>query len=239
MADCDTELVGAVDVLLAGEDIGEVIGQKQTGVTIHDNITACIDETKPDVAVDFTHPDSVFNNAKLLIRAGVSPVIGTTGLTEPQLEELRQEAVVHEVSALVAPNFAIGAILMMHFATIASKYMQSAEIVELHHNMKVDAPSGTSIMTAGKMSVNPGHSDERETVPGVRGGTVNNVRIHSVRLPGLVAHQEVIFGGQGQTLTVRHDSIDRSSFMPGVILAIKNVKAHPGLTYGLENYLDL
>jgi 4-hydroxy-tetrahydrodipicolinate reductase len=170
-----------------------------------------------DVAVDFTQPALVFDNTCAYLDAGVHAVIGTTGLTDRQLEEIRARADSGPANAVIAPNFAVGAVLMMRFAAEASRHMPAAEIIELHHDNKLDAPSGTALRTASLM----------------RGDPV----IHSVRLPGLVAHQEVILGGLGETLTIRHDSLSRESFMPGVILAVRQVAQRPGLTLGLEPLL--
>lgn len=239
LKECDLELAGAVDLFMEGKDIGEVIGTEPLGINIVGDIQACIEGTEFEVIVDFTHPESILGNIKKYINSRIAAVIGTTGLSAKDLEMIAAEAQFNEVPVLVAPNFAIGAILMMYFAGIASKYLENAEIIELHHDKKADAPSGTSIKTAEKMDIKASELDEKETFPGARGAVINNIHVHSVRLPGLVAHQEVIFGGIGQTLTIRHDSIDRTSFMPGVILAVKRIKDYPGLTYGLENLLDL
>jgi 4-hydroxy-tetrahydrodipicolinate reductase len=170
-----------------------------------------------DVLIDFTQPAVVMGNARAALAAGVHAVIGTTGLTEADVEELRGTAEGGAANALIAPNFAVGAVLMMRFAAEASRHMAKAEIVELHHDKKLDAPSGTAARTASLM---------RGEVP-----------IHSVRLPGLVAHQEVILGGLGETLTIRHDSLSRESFMPGVVMAARAVPSRPGLTLGLEPVL--
>jgi 4-hydroxy-tetrahydrodipicolinate reductase len=171
----------------------------------------------PDVVVDFTVPDTVFANARTALTAGVHVVIGTTGLTGAQVDELRALAEGGPANALIAPNFAVGAVLMMRFAAEASRHMAKAEIIELHHDRKLDAPSGTALRTAGMMEGDP--------------------VVHSVRLPGLVAHQEVILGGHDETLTIRHDSLSRESFMPGVVLAVRAVGGRPGLTMGLEPVL--
>lgn len=197
----------------------------------------------PDVMVDFTNPKSVKENVEIAIRLGVRPVVGTTGLTQEDIFELDKLASQKELGGLVAPNFAIGAVLMMKFSQMASKYMPNVEIIEMHHDQKLDAPSGTALKTAeliskGRKELFQGHKDEEETIIGARGANYSGFRIHSVRLPGLVAHQEVIFGDQGQTLTIRHDSINRESFMPGVNLAIKNVHFYKGIVYGLEHILD-
>ena len=169
-------------------------------------------------------------------------VIGTTGLTAEQREELSEMAAKTESHILIAPNFCMGAVLLMKVSEEIARYMPDVEIIELHHNHKYDAPSGTAKLTAEKIArarqTAPAEDMTRESLPGVRGGKYEGVTIHSVRLPGYVAHQEVLFGGYGETLTLRHDSLNRQSFMPGVILAVRKVFDHPGLTYGLENYLE-
>lgn len=240
--DCELELVAAVDIK-GGMDIGEVIGAGKLGVAVDTDLKAAIEKAKPDVMVDFTQPHVVYQDASTAIAMGVSPVIGTTGMSAEQLESLGALAKEHNTPAFIAPNFAIGAVLMMLFAKQAAKYMPHVEIIELHHDNKLDAPSGTALQTAkligeARASMQQGHPDEVEKVAGARGADVDGMRIHSVRLPGYVAHQEVIFGGLGQTLTIRHDSIDRTSFMPGVVLACKKVRALDGLVVGLENLLD-
>lgn len=199
------------------------------------------------VVVDFTHPDAVLKNCEYAISQGIHIVVGTTGFTPERLENLESILAAHpKVGALVAPNFGLGAVLMMQFAAQAAKYFESAEIVELHHPDKADAPSGTATRTAELMS-DARQSAKRPPMPdktssglaGARGAKVGEIPIHSVRLRGLVAHQEVLLGDQGETLSIRHDSIDRTGFMPGVLLAIREVGNRPGLTFGLENYLAL
>lgn len=203
-----------------------------------------IERVRPRVMVDFTVRDAAIENARLALRHGVSPVVGTTGLSQQELAELARLAEQAGIGAVVAPNFAIGANLMMHFARLAARFMPAAEIIELHHDGKADAPSGTALSTARIMREARG-SDLQDaptatyTLEGTRGGAEGGVRIHSVRLPGLVAHQEVIFGGRGQTLTIRHDSISRESFLPGVLLAVKAVVDARGLVYGLDKIMGL
>ncbi len=194
------------------------------------------------VLVDFTHPDVVEANLRTALTAGVDCVVGTTGLPEETLSQLAASAP-EGTCLFMAPNFAIGAVLMMRFATEAARFMPYVEIIELHHDKKVDAPSGTAMRTAGliadaraEVPSTPGR--ETEIVEGARGGSVRDVTVHSVRLPGLVAHQEVLFGGQGQTLSIRHDSIDRTSFMPGVVLAVRAARARSGLVIGLESLME-
>jgi 4-hydroxy-tetrahydrodipicolinate reductase len=198
-----------------------------------------------EVVVDFTTPDAVMGNLDFLVKAGINVVVGTTGFDEKRIEKIQSLLKDHpEVGVLIAPNFAIGAVLMMEFAEKAARYFESAEIIELHHPDKVDAPSGTASRTAQLMSQarkNAGLSkmpDATTTaIDGARGAKVGDVPVHSVRARGLVAHQEVIFGGLGETLTIRHDSLDRAGFMPGVILGIRKIIENPGLIHGLEKFM--
>lgn len=202
---------------------------------------------KAEVVVDFTTPDSVMANLDFLIKQGIHAVVGTTGFDDAKLTKLRADLAAQPgVGVLIAPNFGLGAILMMEFAKKAAPLFESVEIIELHHPNKVDAPSGTArrtaelIAQARAQAKSPAMPDAtRESLPGARGAQIDGVPIHSVRARGLVAHQEVIFGGPGEMLTIRHDSLDRQSFMPGVLLGIKKVVQVPGLTFGLENFLEL
>lgn len=232
-ADNELELVGAVDAFEGTVD----------GMTVETNLDAALKKFKPDVMVDFTRPDVVFDNVMTALANKVSPVVGTTGLSDDAKEKIRSLAEENHTPAFIAPNFALGAVLMMLIARKVSKYMPDVEIIELHHDKKLDAPSGTAELTAKMISeVRPSHKQgnpaEVERLPHVRGAEVDGIRIHSVRLPGCVAHQEVIFGGLGQTLTIRHDSMGRDSFMPGVLLACKKVRNLRGLTIGLDKLLD-
>ena len=195
-----------------------------------------------DVWVDFTMPSVAYQNAHFAIENGFAPVIGTTGFTPEQITELKTLSQRQKLGGLIAPNFAIGAVLLMQFAAQAAKYFPDVEIIELHHDQKKDAPSGTAIKTAELIAENrvakkQGAVDEVETLAGARGADYDGFRIHSVRLPGLIAHQEVLFGGKGEGLTLRHDSYDRVSFMGGVNLGIKAVMERQELVYGLENLL--
>ena len=198
-----------------------------------------------EVIVDFTTPDAVMKNLEFAISNGIHVVVGTTGFDEVKLSKLKELLSKQpKVGALVAPNFGLGAVLMMQFSQTAAKYFESAEIIELHHANKVDAPSGTAIRTAQmitdarKQSKKSAMPDATKTqLPGARGPKVGDVPVHSVRSHGYVAHQEVIFGDAGETLTIRHDSINRAGFMPGVLIGIRNVAKYPGLTVGLENYM--
>ena len=200
-----------------------------------------------EVAVDFTHPDAVMGNLGWCIDHGVHAVVGTTGFTDERLDELRNRLADHpEVGVLVAANFSIGAVLMMHFAEQAARFYESVEIIELHHPTKADAPSGTASATARRVAAAraaaglgaPPDATTQE-VPGARGAQIDGIRVHGVRLRGLVAHQEVLFGDPGETLTIRHDSLDRVSFMPGVLAGVRAVGSRPGLTVGMESVLEL
>ena len=236
-----------VEAVQATTDMELVAGVDQVGPADDfpwfDNAATAISETRPDVAIDFTVADAVAENAPMAIAAGVSPVIGTTGMSPDQVDAIRAAAESEGVGAFIAPNFAIGAVLMMAMAQLAAPHLDHVEVIELHHNQKIDAPSGTAAHTADLISqARDGKSaidapTERFTLPGVRGGVNHGVRVHSVRLPGLVAHQEVIFGALGQTLTIRHDSTSRESFVPGVLMAARRVRDLPGLVIGLEHLL--
>jgi 4-hydroxy-tetrahydrodipicolinate reductase len=242
----DIELVAAVDRVCIGEDVGELAGLAKIGPQVSGDLGAALQSSGAHVAVDFTSPDAVMPNASQFIQHRVAAVVGTTGLSAAQLQEIRRLCEEHETPCLVAPNFAIGAVLMMRFCAEAARHFAGAEIIELHHDQKRDAPSGTALRTAQLMVEASGGSpacllagklkQESANQPS-RGQEAGGVRIHSVRLPGLVAHQEVIFGGLGQTLTIRHDSTSRECFMPGVLVAIRKVRSLSGLVVGLENLL--
>ncbi|MCB0902045.1 MAG: 4-hydroxy-tetrahydrodipicolinate reductase [Actinobacteria bacterium] len=197
-----------------------------------------------DVVVDFTAPDVVMQTLRHCIPAGVHVVVGTSGFDSARLTEVEQLLAGHpEVGVLVAPNFSIGAVLMMRFAATAAPFFESVEVIEMHHPDKVDAPSGTAVRTAEMISQaragRPSPDATTTALDGARGAGVDDVTVHSVRLRGLVAHQEVLLGGVGETLTIRHDSLDRASFMPGVLLGVREVGQHPGLTVGLDSFLGL
>ena len=197
------------------------------------------------VVVDFTTPDSVMANLEFLISHNIHAVVGTTGFDDARMSKLKELSAAHpEVGVLIAPNFAIGAVLMMEFAAKAAQFFESAEIIELHHPNKIDAPSGTAARTASlmtdarKVANLAAMPDATSTsIPGARGALVGDIPVHSVRLRGLIAHQEVLFGGSGETLSIRHDSLDRAGFMPGVLLGIRNVISRPGVTFGLEHFM--
>ncbi|MCJ1974026.1 4-hydroxy-tetrahydrodipicolinate reductase [Pseudolactococcus carnosus] len=228
--DANLELVALVDPLTNEKGVD--------GVPVFNDKTALIG-FDADVWVDFTIPTVAFDNTKFALENGFCPVVGTTGFTEAQITELITLSKEKKVGGLIAPNFAIGAILLMEFAQKAAQYFPDVEIIELHHDNKKDAPSGTAIKTAEliketRQPKQQGATDEVETIPGARGAEFDGMRIHSVRLPGLVAHQEVIFGAKGEGLTIRHDSYDRVSFMGGVNIGIKKVVEIDALVYGLD-----
>jgi 4-hydroxy-tetrahydrodipicolinate reductase len=231
-----SEVVKAVEAaeglaLVAALDMGDSLDQ--------------LNGSGAQVVVDFTTPDSVMGNLEFLINNGINVVVGTTGFDEGKLATVSGWLAANpSVGVLIAPNFAIGAVLMMEFAAKAAKYFESAEIIELHHPAKVDAPSGTAartaeLMSAARKEAGLGTMPDATTsaLDGVRGAVVGDIPVHSVRARGLVAHQEVLFGGLGETLTIRHDSIDRAGFMPGVILGVRKVISHPGLTHGLDKFM--
>ncbi|MGP1383195.1 MAG: 4-hydroxy-tetrahydrodipicolinate reductase [Thainema sp.] len=245
----DMTLIGAIDKhpSLQGQDIGEItgIGAVEIPVT-HDleGMLAYASQTsKNAVMVDFTHPSTVYETTRAAIAYGVRPVVGTTGLTEERIGELADFADKASVGCLIIPNFSIGMVLLQQAAIQASQYFDHVEIIELHHNQKADAPSGTAIKTAQMLAelgktFNPAEVEESEDIPGARGALApENIRIHSVRLPGLIAHQEMMFGAPGQLYTLRHDTSDRSSFMPGVLLCVRKVVGLRSLVYGLEKIL--
>ena len=222
----------ADDLTLSAEvDAGDELTQLTAGGT--------------EVVIDFTHPDVVMDNLKFLIDNGIHAVVGTTGFTQERLDQVQAWLADKPGAAiLIAPNFAIGAVLSMHFARQAAPYFESVEIIELHHPQKADAPSGTAARTAkliaeARKDLPPNPDATSTGLDGARGADVDGVPVHSVRLTGLVAHQEVLFGTQGETLTIRHDSLDRTSFVPGVLLAVRKVREHPGLTVGIEPLLNL
>ncbi len=210
-----------------------------------DDPLSLLTDNNTEVVIDFTHPDVVMTNLQFLIDNGIHAVVGTTGFTEERLQQVRSWlAAKAGVSVLIAPNFAIGAVLSMHFAQQAAPFYESVEVIELHHPHKADAPSGTAARTAAliaeaRKGLPPNPDATTTSLPGARGADVDGVPVHSVRLAGLVAHQEVLFGTEGETLTIRHDSMDRTSFVPGVLLAVRRIAEFPGLTIGIESLLNL
>lgn len=239
----DLKLVAAIARRHAGEDAGTVAGLAPLGVPIVSRLSEALVEGGIDVLVDVTAPEAAAGHALEALTARVRPVIGTTGLSPHEIQEIRHACETRGLGAILAPNFAIGAILMMKFAQEAAKHFAHAEILELHHNQKADAPSGTALKTAELMRESRAafgldNAPETEKLPGARGAEApGGIHVHSIRLPGLVAHQEVIFGGLGQTLTIRHDSLSRESFMPGVLFSVRRVMELEQLVYGLENIL--
>jgi 4-hydroxy-tetrahydrodipicolinate reductase len=211
------------------------------GVDLGDDLARALVDARPDVAVDFTVPDAVFGNVTAVLEKGVHAVVGTTGLSEEQLSRLDALARENGRCCLVAPNFALGAVLMMRFAEEAARHLPWCEVVERHHEAKLDAPSGTAGMTARRIAKAraeaPVPGEETESAPGARGGRVEGVPVHSLRLPGSLAHQEVLFGGPGETLTLRHDTLSREVFVPGVLLAVRRAPEFTGLVRGLEPVL--
>lgn len=245
----DMTLLGAIDhnPEYLGQDAGELAGCDPAEIPILNDLQATLvlatQEKVQGVMVDFTHPAGVYENVRTAIAYGVRPVVGTTGLSQEQIQDLADFAEKASTGALIIPNFSIGMTLLQQAAVAASQYFDHVEIIELHHNQKADAPSGTAIQTAQQLAglgklYNREIVKETEKLTGARGCVAeDNVRIHSVRLPGLIAHQEVIFGAAGQIYTLRHDTTDRSSFMPGVLLAIRKVTGLKSLLYGLEKIL--
>lgn len=206
------------------------------------NLKEAIKDSKAQVVVDFTHPSSVFANLKTIIEAGVHPVIGTSGLTLEQIRDAQKQCASLKLGGIVAPNFSLGAVLMMRYAKEIAKYMPHVEIIEMHHDGKADSPSGTAVRSAdiladAQPALNQPRKDFLETVKGARGANYRGVPIHAIRLPGFLAHQQIIFGSTGETLTLRHDSIDRQCFMPGICLACERVVKLDKLIYGLEEIL--
>jgi len=249
LATDDLELVAAVARATGvGHELRELVPEAPADLLVGESLSDLV-AAEAEVVVDFSRPEATMTAVEGLLRDGVHLVSGTTGLPAAALDQLAALAgKADHGNAVWAPNFALGAALVMHFATIAARWYPAAEVIELHHQGKVDAPSGTAIRTAnaiaaarpeGSRGPEGGPPAGKESVAGVRGGEVGGVRVHSVRLPGLVAHQEVLFGGEGEVLTLRHDSLDRASFMPGVLLAVRQVTTRNGLTVGLEPLLGL
>ena len=234
-SEADLELVGAVDIKEGVVALGE-------GVKVMTDLIAAVNEVKPDVVVDFTRPDVVMGSLRKLLPLGVHVVVGTTGFSDADLKEVDELAKAHNTGLLIAPNFALGAVVMMKLACEAAKYFPNVEIIEKHHDNKLDAPSGTAIITAQKIAevrkaMQQGNPNEKETMAGARGADFEGMKIHSVRLPGYVASQEVIFGGQGETLKISTDPVSRECYMPGVALGCRKIGAHVGLVYGLDKLL--
>lgn len=243
LEDEQLQLVAAIDFSCKGQDAGRLAGKEECGVIVTDDLEMALVEGQPQVMVDFTTPQSVVSNVRLAIKHKVRPVVGTTGYNMDEVNELDALCREQGIGGVIAPNFSIGAILMAQFAAQAAKYFPHVEIIEYHGDQKLDAPSGTSVWTANMISQNrqelrQGNPKEEETIEGARGGYYDGFRIHSVRLPGVFAQQEVIFGGPGQSLKIRNDSYERSCYMPGVNLAIKKSMDLQGIVFGFEHIME-
>jgi 4-hydroxy-tetrahydrodipicolinate reductase len=243
---CQTEhfeLKAVVDHKNNGMKLSDIEGFPQLDIPIFSDLEKCLQEIEADVLIDLTTPEVGMFHARTALSYNVRPVVGTTGFTKENLDELQSICQEKELGCIIAPNFAIGAVLMMKFSQMAAKYFRDIEIIEMHHDQKLDAPSGTAVKTAEMISAvrdakNQGHPDEKETITGARGADYEGMHIHSVRLPGLVAHQQVLFASDGQTLTIRHDSYHRGSFISGVKVAVETVMKINTFVYGLENILE-
>lgn len=230
------ELAGGVDIHGEGRALPE-------GKPVFTDLAAALETVTPDVVVDFTRPDVVMESLRIVLGRGVRAVVGTTGFTPERLAEVKALAEDNHTAALIVPNFALGAVVMIKLAAEAAKYFSDVEIIEKHHDQKLDAPSGTALLTAQKIAAvreahKQGHPEEKETLAGSRGGDYEGIRIHSLRLPGYVASQEVVFGSRGETLKIINDPVNRECYMPGVVLACKKISSREGLVYGLDKLLD-
>ncbi len=237
----EMQIVGAVELQVAEDYLP--LPDSSDNVPFSSDLDYILIKCQPNVLVDFTIAQATMPAVRIATKRGVNLVIGTSGLTADDLAEIDRLAIAHKVGAVVAPNFTVGAALMIHLAKVAAKYFDYAEIIELHHHRKADAPSGTALATAKAMAQARGkpfyYPSEQKGISGSRGEPVGGITIHSVRLPGLMAHQEVILGGDGETLSIRHDTISRECYVPGVMLAIKEVVKRQGLVYGLDTLLGL
>lgn len=240
----DMEVVAALDYKYAGLYLhNSIITEEREGVPFYTSLADLAADTQPDVLLDVTDPDAVFTNVKDAIALGIRPVVGTSGLSKEQITILSELSIDAQLGVIIAPNFSIGAVLMMKFSVMAARYLGDVEILEMHHDRKLDAPSGTAVKTAEMITAvrEPhlqGHPEEQEHQAGARGADVEGMKIHSIRLPGLLAHQQVLLGGEGELLTIRHDSFDRNCFMPGILMATRDVMTRKDLVYGLENIID-
>ena len=242
MAAADMEIVAAVDIAGGGRDLGLLAGGEPSGLLVQEDLAAAIRAAKPEVLVDFTVPAAVLNNLRIALPLGLPCVVGATGLNEQDLAEVDSLARRHGAAVFFPPNFAIGAVLMMGFAAEAARYFPHVEVIERHHDQKLDAPSGTAVATLERIARErqafaQGAAKEYESIAGARGGDFQGARVHSIRLPGYVAAQEVVFGGPGQLLTIRHDAMNRDCFLPGVLLAIRKITGLNGLVIGLEKLM--
>ena len=239
----DFSLAAVLDHKNDGLKLSDVDGFAGIDVPIYTDHERCFSEVEADVLIDLTTPEAGRTHTLSALKHQIRPVVGTTGFSDSDLNEIKRISKENKIGCIIAPNFAVGAVLMMKFAKQAAKYFPDVEIIELHHDQKLDAPSGTAVKTAQliaeeRIAKKQGHPNEKETMVGARGADYDGMRIHSVRLPGLVAHQQVMFGGEGQTFTIRHDSYDRNSFMSGVKLSVETVMNIDELVYGLENIID-
>lgn len=235
-------LVGCVDLNHTGKKVSDVEGLPNLDALFYNDINQCFEAVDADVLIDLTSPKVGYEHTKAALMHGVRPVVGTTGFSNEQLDELTELAKEKQIGGIIAPNFAMGAVLMMQFSRMAAKFFPDVEIIEKHHDQKVDAPSGTAIKTAEliqetRQVKQQGHPDEEELIKGARGADFDGMKIHSVRLPGLVAHQEVTFAGPGENLTIKHDSFHRESFMSGIRFAVDKVVDLSELIYGLEHLM--
>ncbi|MGI5891497.1 MAG: 4-hydroxy-tetrahydrodipicolinate reductase [Bacillota bacterium] len=238
----DMEIVSAVDVKLAGLELGNLCGIEPLGIAIEEDLAKAIEKNKPDIMVDFTNPQAVMKNVQIALPLKVACVVGTTGLSQTEMTEVERLTKEYDTPAFFAANFALGAVLMMRFAQQAAVYFPHVEIVEKHHDQKIDAPSGTAIATLEMIAKErevfvQGMANEFEKIPCSRGGDYQGMRVHSMRLPGYIASQEVVFGAPGQILTISHEAMSRESFLPGVLMAIRKVLSLNGLTFGLESIM--
>lgn len=239
----DLQLVAGVDLTSSDVDLGLLVGKERCGVTITQDLSKALQTSKADVMVDFTAHHTAVKNTQLAIEHGVRPVIGTSGFTPDDIQMLNNLSQKKQISGAIIPNFSIAAVLMMQFAAQAAKYYPNLEIIEYHGDQKLDAPSGTAMKTAELIAetrklIEQGNPQEVESIPGSRGGYYQGFRIHSVRLPGIFAQQEVVMAAFGESLKIRHDSYDRASYMPGVHLCIQKVMHAKGIVYGLEHFME-
>lgn len=243
LADKELELVGALGKAnFIGQDIGNLAGSKEIGIKVKNNFSEVIRETSPDIVVDLTNAEAGYKIIMNCLAEGIDCISGSTGFSQLQLDEIKRLTIEKNLTVMIIPNFSIGAVLMMKFSEQAGRYFNNVEILEMHHEKKKDSPSGTAIKTAEMIMKNSSEfnnnlPDTVENIDGCRGGKVGNINIHSIRMPGFVASQEVIFGGIGQLLKIRHETINREAFMPGIIFAIKKSMEIKGYTYGLESLL--
>jgi 4-hydroxy-tetrahydrodipicolinate reductase len=238
----EIQIVAAIDIQNIGKDAGELAGISSLGVQVTDKLEQVLKEKKPEVVIDFTHKKAAQKNIPIILEKSIAVVAGTTGLNEEDLVEFDRLAKQNNTSMFLAPNFSLGAVLMMKFAREAGKYYTQGEIIEYHNDKKIDSPSGTAIATARNMTKGFSGGEAREqyvSESSCRGGDFGGVKIHSVRLKSLVAHQEVLFAGTGELLTIRHDSFARESFIPGILMAVRKVQSWQGLKVGLEEILEL